>query len=112
MTIGGWKSGAADDFGEVGFGDDRFLAKNQNAFEGIAEFADVAGPAVALHGFESFVLDLGDGELVFLAEPAEEIADEEGDVFEAFAEGRHVDADNVESVEQIGAEVLVVNGHL
>ncbi len=79
--------------------------EDEDAFDEIAEFADVAGPVVLGEGFEGFVADFNAGTAVLTAEDVEEFADEGRDVLLAFAQGGHGKGDDVEAVEEVFAEV-------
>ena len=79
--------------------------QDEDALDDVAELADVAGPVVLLERGEGGVGDLDVGAAVLLAELGEELAGEERDVFLAVAQGRDVEGDDVEAVEEVFAEV-------
>ena len=96
----GGDGGGADAGGEV-VGEDEFAAGEEGgAFHGVAEFADVAGPGVALEDFGD-----GGGEAGFaFGEFGEETRGEGKDVLGAFAQGGEVNLENGEAVEEVFAE--------
>jgi hypothetical protein len=82
------------------------------ALHGVFEFANVAGPLIVhqdAHGFggERTVF----GAVLFRVE-LEEVCCEERDIFAAGAEGRQLQADDVEAVEEVFAEAALADGVL
>ncbi len=90
--------------------DDAIGGEDDGAFKGVAEFADVAGPAVAAEEVHGVGGDVDDLRAVFPVEIFEEGAREDGDVFEAVAERREENFEDVEAVEEIFAELIGANG--
>ena len=80
------------------------VREDDGAFDGVFEFADVAGPVVIdeeLHrGVGEIARRLGVVRAVLL----EEALDEQRDIFFALAQRRQVEGDDVEAMEQIFAE--------
>ena len=79
--------------------------EDEDALDDVAELADVAGPVVGLELVDGGVGDFDAGAAVLLAELGEEFAREERDVLFAVAQGRDVEGDDVEAVEEVFAEV-------
>ena len=89
---------------EVGGADDLARGHEYAALDGVVEFADVAGPAMVLHGLEGAGVKPGDGLAVALDMLLEEMLGEERDVLAALAQWRQVDGNGVETEKQILAE--------
>ena len=79
--------------------------EDEDALDDVAELADVAGPVVGLELVDGGVGDFDAGAAVLLTELGEELAGEERDVLFAVAQGRDVEGDDVEAVEEVFAEV-------
>src|SRR6266576_1279631 len=78
--------------------------EKHRAFNEILEFADVAGPGVALeglHGVGGNVLHLF---IEAAAESLHEVTYEQGNVFVALAQRRNLDGENVQAVIEVVAE--------
>ena len=82
-----------------------FRIEDQDALDEIAQFADVAGPVILLERGESVVGHLDVGPAVLCAELLQEFFDEERDVFLAVAQRRDKKRNDVETVEEVFAEV-------
>src|SRR5581483_11743272 len=84
--------------------DDVVLAEGGRAFDGIFEFAHVAGPIVRAEDFHGLAGDLNGmagarGDLVF-----QEMGHKQGNVLAAFAQARQRDGDDVQTVIEVFAE--------
>ena len=81
--------------------------ENHGALEHVVQFADVARPIIAAQkGQGCFVHSLGNMSQLLCQRTLEGI-DEQGDVIATLPEGRHVDGEHLEPVEEIGAEALL-----
>ena len=90
-------------YGEIADVEDGAGAEGAGSFDGVFEFADVAGPVIGKHGAEDVVGEFdGDGGLAFDA--GEEVMGEFGDVLFALAERGHTQADDVEAEVEVAAE--------
>lgn len=96
----GWEVAGAEE-GKVG--------EDGGAFDGVFEFADIAGPGMGAEGVEGALGDAAGLTGAGMDFVAEEMGDEHGDVVLAFAEGGHGDGDDVEAVEEIFAEAAVAD---
>jgi len=83
--------------------------KDDGALDDVLQFADVAGPVVAYEGAHG----VGGNRLYVLAHAAAEdfgeMADEERNVFGAFAKRGDADGKDVEAIEKVGAEFVFGN---
>lgn len=86
------------------------FGEDDGALDEIFEFANVSWPAPVDHDFDGLIGDEGDAFVHALGALLDEIADEEWNVFAAFAERRQVNGKNVEAVVKIAAEFLVLDG--
>src|SRR5262245_8144751 len=82
-------------------------ADNDQAFDKVAEFADVAWPGIAKQDFESTVTEFAGAFAVSGAEFVQEMTGEDGDVFLAIAQRRNEEGNDVEAIEKILAETAV-----
>ena len=73
-------------------------AKDDKTLHDVAQFADVAGPLVLFQGFQCFRLESGDGFSHVLSDDFQEIADQQRDIVLAFAQRRHIDHNDTETV--------------
>ena len=107
----GFADGGGDDRRRQMAGeDDAIGGEDDRAFEGVAEFADVPGPAVMaeqIHGVGGDIDDLG---AVLAVEVFEQGAGEDGDVVEPVAERGEENFEDVEAVEEILAELVGADG--
>src|SRR5262245_9527552 len=89
---------------------DAYLRAHDNeAFDEVAEFADVTGPRIAQQDFERSIGKFAGTLAISGAEFVEEMAREDGDVFLAIAQGRNKKGNYVEAIEEILAEAAVGN---
>ncbi len=101
-----------DDVGEV-FGEDLFgEAEDDGVLDGVLEFADVAGPAIAHEQGTCVGGDAFEGAFVFLRVLRGEVEGEERNVFGVLTQGRHGDGDNVEAVVEVLAKFVGLDGLL
>ena len=80
-------------------------ADDHQAFDQVAQFADISGPGVAEQDVHGGVAELAVFFAVGGAEFVEEITREHGDVFHAIAQRRHEEGNYVEAVEEVLAEM-------
>src|SRR5438132_13499861 len=83
--------------------------EDDRALDDVLELAHVAGPVVLHETFERLFADrrrLGGRAVTVLRE---EVLDERGDVLFPIAERRHMDVDDVESVKEVVAELLLLD---
>src|SRR6202007_1458336 len=100
------EDGGARKLLEFGDGDAKFFSRGEKdgALDEVFEFADVAGPRIVhkrIHDGRGNVLD---DFVLAAAESLDEIADQEGNVFPALAEGREENGEDVEAVIKVAAE--------
>ena len=79
--------------------------EDEDAFDEVAELADVARPVVLAQRVERVLSHLNVGASVLCAELLEELLDQRGDVLLAVAQRRNEEGDDVEPVEEVFAEV-------
>ena len=82
-------------------------AEHDGALNGVLKFAHVAGPIVGTQGCDGGGRDAFDFARELLRVLLREVFGEHGDVFASFAQGRHVEGDDVETIKEIGAETTV-----
>src|SRR6185312_6779175 len=80
-------------------------AEHDVALHQVFELADIAGPGVALHGREQLGGEGRGAALVAAAEFGDEVAGEGIEVFETLAQRRQLDADDVDAVIEVAAEL-------
>ena len=103
--------GAAGDVaGEQASADERGGGENYAALDDVFELADVAGPLVVDESAHGVWGEFADLEVVLFGEVVEEAVDEQGDIFSAAAQRRHLDGDDVEAVVEIVAELAFADG--
>ena len=83
----------------------RLGVEDQDAFDQIAQLANVARPMVLLEGGEGVVGHINVGATVLRAKLLEEFLDEKRDVFLAVAQWRNEKRDDVQAIEEIFAKV-------
>lgn len=98
-----------EDGREVAGAEEGEVGKDGGTFDGIFEFADIAGPGMGAEGVEGALGDAAGLTGAGVDFVAEEMGDEHGDVVLAFAEGWHGDGDDVEAVEKVFAEATVAD---
>jgi len=91
----------AEILGQVGDVDEVLLAEHGRALQDVGQLTDVARPAVLEEELLDLAGDAADALAEALVGDLEEMADEQGDVLEPFPEGRQVDDDLVEAVEEV-----------
>ena len=107
---GGVGRAGVGEFGADDFVVDGFLGvEGGEAAHEVFEFADVAGPAMLAEAVERGAVQ-GFGSHAGFAGFFEEVAGEDGDVFEALAQGGEADGDDVEAVEEVFAELAGADG--
>ena len=82
----------------------RLLRDNHGTFDGIFEFADIAGPLITIEQCHGRRRDAGDALVHRSRELAHEMLDEDGDVALAIAQGRQLNLKHVEAIEKVGPE--------
>jgi hypothetical protein len=93
--------GFADAEGDIASGEDVGAGEDGGALEGVFEFADVAWPVVAFHQLEGFLGEAEARVVFFLPDALDEELGERADIVRAFAEGREVDADDVDNAKAL-----------
>ena len=88
-------------------GDGVFCGEEGEAFDDIAKFADVAGPGIAAQlrdrvAGKGFVFPA-----VLLGDLARKMGDELGEIFEAIAQMRKGQRENIDAVEEVTAEFVI-----
>ncbi len=96
-----------EDGGEIAGAEEGEIGEDGGAFDGVLEFADIAGPGMGAEGVEGALGDAAGLTGAGVDLVAEEMGDQHGDVVLAFAEGGHGDGDDVEAVEEVFAEAAV-----
>ncbi len=86
------------------------VREQDGAFDDVFQFADIAGPGVGLEAGEGGGGEVGDGALEIDGVFAGEVLGEQGDVLAAVAEGWEVEGEDVEAVEEVGAEAVGAAG--
>ncbi len=89
---------------EVGGRDAGARVHDDDALDRVAKLADVAGPRVALEGGEGLGVEALRPLVVGAGEAFVEVLDERGHVLGPLAQGRNLEGDDVEAVEEVGAE--------
>jgi|GEM_PF-3705325 len=92
-------------FREIRECNDVTVGEHNSPFDDIFQFADITGPQVCLQCIEGGRFDLANLLAGFLCGAAEEVEHEFCKIFVAIAECRERERDNVESVEQVFAEI-------
>ena len=92
-----------------GFVQLRFLSDNHGALDRILQFANVAQPRLLLQVVHRYGRDPSDALVHGQRELADEVVDEHGDVLAAVAQRRQFDAEDVEPVKKVGAELAFLD---
>ena len=85
------------------------LCENDGAFDEVFELPDVAGPAIPHHGVHGFFGNRFDPLVHAPRQFLGEVPNQQGNIFDAFAQRRRDDGKNVETIEQIAAKLPI--GH-
>src|SRR5207302_1622331 len=89
--------------------DDLAPRQHDGALDDVLELANVAGPVVLHETFQGLFADRRRLRGRAVAMLREKVLYERGDVFLAVAEWRHVDVDDFEPVEEVVAELLLLD---
>src|SRR5437870_806059 len=90
-------------------GDDLSPREDHRALDDVLELAHVARPVVLGEPFQCFFADRRRLRRRAVTVLREEVLDERRDVLLAFAQRRHVDVDDVESVKEVVAELVLLD---
>src|SRR5215472_18969747 len=96
--------------GQNANGDFGAAFQRHDAFDGVFQFADVAGPIIGFETAHSFRRDGLDAFFHGAAEAFQEVAGQQGNVFAAFTKRGDVDGDDTEPIEQVFAEFAGSDG--
>ena len=108
---GGRRAGSDSGGQHVGADGVPWIARShdQQPFDDVAQFPDVAGPVVCLHGGDGILADAPDGLPRRFRDPFHEEAGEQRDVIAPVTQRRHLNGHHVEPVVQVFAEVAVAH---
>lgn len=107
VGFGGFGCGGAEQAVEFEF---RTVFENEGAFDFVGQFADIAGPAVVEEAAAAEIGDGTDRETLTATEVLEEVGGELEDFGTAVAEGRDLDAEQVEAMKEVFAESALSDG--
>src|SRR5689334_19730164 len=78
---------------EIAGSDGIALGHEDTAFDGVIQFADVAGPGVREEGLDGALIEAAEGFAVMAGVLAEEVGGEDRDIFTAISHGRQAEFD-------------------
>src|SRR5579859_1846949 len=97
---------------EAGAGDEVFVTHNGGAFEGVAQFADIAGPGVAHEDVQHLVADAADVLAVLGVDVAQDVLDKKRNIVFVLTERRQVNVKDVQAEVEVLAQLAVADGLL
>src|ERR1043165_41874 len=85
-------------------------ADDDGALDDVAQLSDIAGPVVRAQGFERGLRKEAGRALVSLTQLRDEVLRKERQIAFTLAQGRHLNRDDVEAIEQVFAELTCMDG--
>src|SRR5258706_8062677 len=85
---------------------------NQRPFNHILQLTNVSRPGIGLQSIQSYFLYLADLLSRFPCEPIDEVFNQHGDIFLAFAQRRNLDRKHIKAIEEIAAKCAASNSVL